>query len=403
MEAGQSSMDRLVSWRICPPLKLGLLDFLELWVNGHRAQRSRFPASGYLSSVEPADDKTPWNRGQTWFGFKAGDLPNQLPDHVESDHHESLGRNLGFRSFRLMRQRIGVNSSRKSVFQLQDGDPYYLEGAPQWLQHPGDWYLNHASGDLYYLPRPGETLENLEAIASNAGSNSAGARWAKNLTIRGITFSHTEWNFLDSLPGDEPVAGGFAQAAIGVSSAVLLQDCSDSKIESCRFEHLGNFALELGEGCQKDLIDHCTFTDCGAGAIRIGETQQRKNISDQTFGNTVTDCRITDGGRMFPGACGIWIGQSYDNLIAHNELADLYYTAVSAGWTWGYGPSLSHGNKIQANLIHDIGKKIDGDGPILSDMGAIYTLGARAGTEISGNVFRDITARVLWRVGRLSR
>ena len=70
------------------------------------------------------------------------------------------------------------------------------------------------------------------------------------------------------------------------------------------------------------------------------------------------------------------------------------YTGISMGWTWGYGPSLCHGNRIEANLIHDIGKKSDGDGPILSDMGGIYTLGMQPGTVITGNVFHDIAARV---------
>jgi parallel beta-helix repeat protein len=174
---------------------------------------------------------------------------------------------------------------------------------------------------------------------------------------------------------------------------VLLNNCQDCKIENCRFEHLGNYALELVNGSQRNVIDHCTFTDLGAGAIRIGETTQPDKKLAQTFGNTVADCRITDGGHEFPSACGIWLGQTYNNVITHNELADLYYTAISVGWTWGYGPSLSHGNKIEANLIHDIGKKSNGDGPILSDMGAVYTLGVRADTEISGNVFHDITAR----------
>jgi parallel beta-helix repeat protein len=97
---------------------------------------------------------------------------------------------------------------------------------------------------------------------------------------------------------------------------------------------------------------------------------------------------------MFPSACGIWIGQSFGNTIAHNEIADLYYTGISAGWTWGYGDSLNRDNHFEKNLVHDIGRKSNGDGPILSDMGAIYTLGARAGTVISGNVFHDISARV---------
>jgi hypothetical protein len=61
--------------------------------------------------------------------------------------------------------------------------------------------------------------------------------------------------------------------------------------------------------------------------------------------------------------------QSSRNTAAHNEIRDLFYTAISVGWTWGYAPNLCDDNRIEYNHLHDIGKAM------LSDMGAIYTLG----------------------------
>ena len=45
---------------------------------------------------------------------------------------------------------------------------------------------------------------------------------------------------------------------------------------------------------------------------------------------------------------------------------------------------------MEFNHVHHIGVKSDGDGPILSDMGGIYTLGFQAGTRIRNNVWHDI-------------
>ena len=42
------------------------------------------------------------------------------------------------------------------------------------------------------------------------------------------------------------------------------------------------------------------------------------------------------------------------------------------------------------NHVHHIGVKSDGDGPILSDMGGIYTLGKQPGTTIRNNLWHDI-------------
>jgi parallel beta-helix repeat protein len=64
----------------------------------------------------------------------------------------------------------------------------------------------------------------------------------------------------------------------------------------------------------------------------------------------------------------------------------LFYTAISVGWTWGYGPNQSKGNVIEYNRIHDIGKDM------LSDMGGIYTLGVQPGTRIRNNLIYNISS-----------
>ncbi len=45
------------------------------------------------------------------------------------------------------------------------------------------------------------------------------------------------------------------------------------------------------------------------------------------------NCIVRGGVRIFPGCTGVWIGQSSDNTITHNDIADLFDTAISVGWT----------------------------------------------------------------------
>ena len=78
--------------------------------------------------------------------------------------------------------------------------------------------------------------------------------------------------------------------------------------------------------------------------------------------------------------------QSGRNQIVHNHVRDLNYTAISVGWTWGYGPNQSKGNLIAFNNLHSIGKAM------LSDMGGIYTLGVQPGTIIRNNLIHDISS-----------
>jgi hypothetical protein len=158
----------------------------------------------------------------------------------------------------------------------------------------------------------------------------------------------------------------------------------------CAFKNLGNYGLEIGRGCESNAIANCEFSDLGAGGIKIGETAIREKPAEQTQGNLIENCHIHDGGKMFASAIGIWIGQSPNNEIAHNHIHDFYYTGISIGWTWGYGPALASNNVVRFNHVHHIGVKSDGDGPILSDMGGIYTLGKQPGTKVLNNLWHDI-------------
>ena len=71
---------------------------------------------------------------------------------------------------------------------------------------------------------------------------------------------------------------------------------------------------------------------------------------------------------------------------------DFYYSAISTGWTWGYGPALATGNIFEYNHVHHIGKLTNGDGPVLSDLAGIYSLGNQTGSITRFNEFHDIWA-----------
>jgi hypothetical protein len=224
----------------------------------------------------------------------------------------------------------------------------------------------------------------------------------KGTIFRGLTFSHTEWCFPEGFQSakdkptvsPEPAAevGGFAQAAIGVPAAVWGEGAHECAFENCTFSNLGSYGLELARGCVSNRIVACEFADLGAGGIRIGETAIRQNEPEMSGFNEITNCNVHDGGKMFASAIGIWIGQSANNRITHNLIHDFFYTGISIGWTWGYGPSLATNNLVAFNHVHHIGVKSDGDGPILSDMGGIYTLGKQPGTRVLNNLWHDVAA-----------
>jgi parallel beta-helix repeat protein len=365
--------------------------FRELWIDGQRRFRARHPNEGYLLIADLPDvtERTTLEEGQERFVFGDGDLRAW----AGASDAEIVVMNRWVESHLPIvsveeKSRI-VTFGKRSVFRLETGDPYYVENALEMLDEPGEWYLDGASGKLYYLPMPNEDLERAEVIGPflpqllRLEGEPEKGKFVEHVAFIGLTFAHTEW----SLPPD---ASGFLQASVGVPASIYCEGIRYCSFEGCTISHIGTYAIELSRGCHENTISRCTLFDLGAGGLKIGEQTIRREELEQTKGNLVSDCFIYNGGLIFHSAVGIWIGQSYGNLIAHNDIHDFYYTGISVGWTWGYGRSLAKDNVIEFNNIHHIGVRTDGRGPILSDIGGIYTLGIQPGTTIRFNVFHDI-------------
>jgi hypothetical protein len=377
-----------------PPLR-------SLWVNGKRGVRARSPnfGKGFFKVAEVPEATGDWMKGVTSFKFAENDLKNW--PGLKGGGAEVMVMS------RWVESRVPVTSvdeaartvrfGKPSVWVVEKDDRYWVEGAPELLDEPGEWCFDRASATLYYLPRGGEEISKIDAVVPAISQvvrlegKPGEGKYVEHVVFRGVGFSHTGWN--QGWPGADAVMNnrsGFSQAAVGVPGAVHGEGVRSCVFDHCTFAHLGTYALELSRGCQNNRVAACTMTDLGAGGVKIGETRVRADKADQSFGNEVSDSRIIDAGNEFPSAIGVWIGQSYDNRISHNEIADLYYSALSVGWTWGYGEASARGNVIEHNHVHHVGRPADEPEPILSDMAGIYTLGKQSGTVIRHNRFHDV-------------
>ena len=374
-----------------PEVARGEWRFRELFVNGERRYRPCLPKNGWRRGdaaptewfrVAAQPDVTPetlYHEGQIRFVCEPGDVKpwRNLAD-VEICHLTLWSES--WAHIATVDEATGmVNLATKTVRRLTDdfgpeGCRYFVENVFEALDEPGEWYLDRPEGKLYYLPKRGETPGSAEVIAPRLEQvlrlEGKPGKPVRDVRFEGISFAHTQY----WLPDD---SSGASQAAVSVPGAVYATSAEGCWFVDCEVAHIGNYAIEFDAGCVGNFVSYCHLHDLGAGGVKVMEGSSY---------TTVADCEIHDGGLNYFSAVGVLVTKSNDNQVVHNHIHHLYYTGVSVGWSWGYAPSSAARNVVEFNHIHDIGQGL------LSDMGAVYTLGDSPGTRVCANLVHDIVS-----------
>jgi hypothetical protein len=418
-------------WQVeLPDVKAGQWWFTQLFVNGRRRLRARLPKHGFyhfagVPEAEAKADTGGYFHGAMSAFFTPGevrafenlvDITVVVPDHWYENHLRIASVDEATHTIHFATK----GYSRFSRDETGRHARFRLDHVREACTDPGDWYLDRATGILSYIPMPGEFRGStrieapaLDLLLSVQGDALNPAKRVRNLRFEFLDFRHADWE----LPRENP---GCLQSDFNVPAAVRFVGTEDCVLYGCHVSHVGGWAVEVLRGCQRNRVVACALHDLGAGGVKIGHEgglpqgwvtgdhgafrgmnsaalgwgpcredeggclAGRDRVESST--TTVSDCTIHDGGIIFHSAIGVWVGDASRNRIVHNHIWNFSYSGISCGWTWGYAPAYTRDNRIEGNRIERIGHGV------LSDMGAIYTLGRQAGSTIRRNFISEVSS-----------
>jgi hypothetical protein len=301
---------------------------------------------------------------------------------------------------------------------LQVTLPDYVENAIELLDEPGEWYFDRPAKTVYYIPRPGEDIATVEAIAPAIETlvelRGTLDQPVEHVRFEGITFRHAGWlrpnrvglcdvqaGFLFDPDRKDYVKGGQlrnpSDENLKSPANVVCHAAKFIRFERCRFNQLGGAGLDIEFGSRNNVVSGCEFSDISGSAVQVGDVRRDDHHPDDprkiVKNNAVTNCSIHDCGVEYMDSVGVFVGYTDGTRVAHNEIWRLPYSGVSVGWGWGQEdaggatedqlvrfqtPTPARNNRIEFNHIHHVVRP-------MQDGGGIYTLGNQPGTVLRGN------------------
>jgi chitodextrinase len=410
-------------WSLSDPARniykanIGTLDTRQLYVDGELEQRARTngdnpPGFSKIATGYSITDRTLQN------------LRNQSAIEVDNrwgwQHYRCPVQSISATEM-TMQQQCWHNVNLHQGQEIQN--PTWLENAYEFLDSPGEWYLDKTTGDLFYQPKPGQNLATATVIVPVVQSlvDVTGDldHPVSGIGFDGLTFAHSTW--LAPSGPDGMVEGQAGFRIVGTNNptfdstrfkwvktpgAVNVDLGRGISFTGNTFTHLGAVGLNLNTGTQGTTIQGNVFKQIAGTGIQVGGADvvdaHPADARSITKDNTVSNNVVTNVADQYGGSLGIFAGYTEHTVISHNKVHNLPYSGISVGWGWGMldqggdtnspdnngvpvwnVPTIAKNNVVTDNRIFDIMKH-------QADGGAVYTLSANPDSVISGNYISGV-------------
>lgn len=370
-------------------------DFRSLFTDEAVLPRSRWPKKDFFAveSVSEADTnfhEDPLLKMQSAMYVNTQDLLDfkNLTDVTIKILHYWKDETVNIKTMDTATGRIEFN--RPATMTIDKGNRYYFENVWEALWEPGEWYFDRITKKLYYVPLPGQNIADAKIYAAQTEQLIV-SDGAQNISFEGLAFTMTDWSIPVKTAYD--CGADFHQAALDVTPAIYFENTQNISFTNCAFSKICSHSLKFGRNVQGITVKGNTFHDIGANAVFLMGENIDKEAPEVTRDFLITENLIERYGQRFFNGTAIAVCHARKGEVSNNDIHDGYMIAITVGWVWGYAYSVTSDVLVKGNHIYNVGQNL------LSDMGAVYTLGVKEGVVITENIIHNVRANLKYGYG----
>lgn len=368
------------------------VNFTQLFVNGKRQTRARFPnydatkpgRSGYLTAAGPIPADVPdplpgTNEDMTFSGsaprgvrYDPSTFSNRHWAHAEDAEinifQQAYWGNLNWRIKSIERnshtiwfgeggQQMGAKWSRNPAV-VGNHSRFFIDNVFEELDAPGEWFLDTRANTLYYYPPDGTDLHNAlvetprhECAIHFAGTQDDPVRY---ITIRGVRFAHTQATYLSRY--DVP---SLSDWSIHRGGTILAEGTRQCSVEDCWLDAVGGNGVFINRHNRSFNVSGCKFTETGDSAMCfVGDLEQTNGTQRAfPFECTARNNLVHDCGYFGKQIAAVYVSRARRITVSHNLIYNMPRAAICLGdSTWG-------GHIIEYNRTHDTVRETSDHGP----------------------------------------
>ena len=369
---------------VCADIGTGY-DFRQLYVNGEKAIRSRYPNIGEQLILGSDLNLTDGTVAIDASAMTEGITPNETEISVKSvwAHRRLRIKSLSGSTATIADEELkSLNSEQLKQNGVKANAGYWLENNLAFVDNPGEWYYNKSEGKLYYFLKDGEAADSLSVVVPMTDTivsvEGTAESPAQNVAIENLTFKYTNWaqpnssgladiqaNLLVPSERTENSDFRYGYEKDYIPGAVNVSYDKNIKLKDCSFEELGGAGIVSQRSVSSLEISDNSFSDIAASAICIGEDFVNSASDKYIHKDVNISYNTIDGASSeYWGGPGITVFYVNGLNISQNTLKNLPYTGISANWGWSASETIDNaknyvisGNRVENYMtqLHDGG------------------------------------------------